>query len=49
MITLLGNLRQEKLKLYVQISNYLNENICEVGVYKGGSFEYNQYNYFYWS
>lgn len=39
MITLLGNLRQEKLKLYVQISNYLNGNICEVGVYKGGSAE----------
>jgi len=39
MITLLGNLRQEKLKIYVNLANYLNGNICEVGVYKGGSAE----------
>jgi O-methyltransferase len=39
MQTLLGNLRQEKLKLYVTLSNYIDGNLCEIGVFKGGSAE----------
>jgi len=37
--TLLGNLRQEKLKIYINLSNYLSGNLAEIGVYKGGSAE----------
>mgnify|MGYP003349306476 CR=1 FL=1 len=31
--------RLGKLKLYVNLANYLDGNLCEVGVYKGGSAE----------
>ena len=37
--TILDGSRQEKLKIYINFSNYLSGNIAEVGVYKGGSAE----------
>ena len=39
MESLLGNLRKEKLSVYIKLSNYLSGNLAEVGVYKGGSAE----------